>query len=335
MLIFLISSISVKAQYIQFSQYYATPTVIAPSFAGSVEHSRVNFAYRDQWAKIPKSIYITYAAAYDINVTKVNSGFGVLLLRDVAGAGNLGRTDVGILYSWYGLIDKRTKTYFRPGVQFKMSQRSVDFQELVFGDQLQNWTPGQKLPPTVEPRPEDVKKTYVDATASGMFYNPSFWVGLSVDHLFRPSDAFYDPTYRVPLKYSAFGGYRFKVAGSKYGHRSANKIQDYFFISAYYRLQGKSDQVDIGGHWEHDPITIGIWVRGLPYINIMNSLNIDAVIAMVGYKIFNFTVGYSYDLTVSPLMSHTGGSHEITISYKFNTNLRSKKRDGPLPCPTL
>jgi len=331
----ILTGFSVKAQYIQFSQYYASPTVLAPSFAGAVEKSRVSFNYRDQWAKIPNSIFLTYSAAYDINVPDISSGFGVLAIRDEAGAGNLGRTEIGVLYSWYGLLNKQSGLYFRPGVQFKMSQRSIDFEKLIFGDQLVNWEPGQELQATTQPYPENVKRTYVDATASGMLYNKEFWAGFSADHLFRPNDAFYADDYRIPIKYSVFGGYRFELANSKYGHRSANKIKDWFFISAYYRLQGKSDQFDIGGYWDHTPFTIGVWVRGLPYMNIMNTLNIDAVILMVGYKISNFTVGYSYDLTVSPLLSQTGGSHEFSISYKFQTDLKSKKRDGPMPCPSL
>jgi len=330
-LIFFVAAIEINAQYIQFSQYYSTPTILAPSFAGAVESSRISFNYRDQWAKI-NGIFVTYAMAYDINVPRVSSGFGVLLLRDQAGAGNLARTEVGVLYSWYALLNKNLQLYFRPGIQFKMSQRSIEFNKLLFADQITS--DGPPYPMTIEPPPSEVKKTYVDATSSILFYAPSYWVGLSADHLFRPSDAFYDPDYKVPVKYSAFAGYKFKLdSKGKYGHRSSSSIQDWFFVSAYYRLQGNSDQMDFGGYWDHEPFTLGLWVRGLPYMNIVSSPSIDAVIIVVGYRIYNFTIGYSYDLTVSPLLTKTGGSHEISISYKFNTDLKSKKRYGPLPCP--
>lgn len=325
-------TLGVKAQYIQFSQYYATPTVLAPSFTGATEKSRINFNYRDQWARID-GIFVTYGAGYDINVPKVHSGFGVLLLRDQAGTGNLARTEFGVLYSWYALLDKTHQIYIRPGVEFKLSQRSINFTKLIFGDQITST--GPPYPPSIQPLPADVQKTLPDAASSMMVYAPSFWVGFSVDHLFRPTDAFYDRDYRVPLKYSAFGGYKFKLGGSSYGHRSSNKIEDWFFVSAYYRLQSNLDQMDIGGYWDHEPFTLGIWMRGLPYMNIVKTVNIDAVIVVVGYRIFNFNIGYSYDMTVSPLLSKTGGSHEISITYKFNTNLKSKKRYGPMPCPNL
>jgi len=333
LLIVILNFVRLDAQYVQFSQYYASPMNLAPSFAGSVQNSRLSFNYRDQWAKM-NGVFRTYSAAFDIHVPKVNSGFGVVLLKDEAGAGNLGRFEAGVLYSWYGLLHKSSQLYFRPGVQFKMSQRSLNFEQLIFGDQITAGSidPNQQ---TIQPLPEGVKKTYVDAVASMVVYNPSFWVGVSVDHLFKPSDAFYDPDYRVPLKYSFFGGYKFKLGANGRNGYGSSRVEDWFFISAYYRMQSMSSQMDFGGYWDHSPFTLGVWVRGIPYLNITKTPNIDAVIALVGYKIYNFSIGYSFDMTVSPVIGHTGGSHEISINYLFTPNLKSKKRDGPIPCPSL
>lgn len=333
-LIIFLSFLELDAQYVTFSQYYASPMNLAPSFAGSVQQSRLSFNYRDQWAKIGGT-FRTYSAAYDIHVPKVSSGFGVLLLKDEAGAGNLGRFELGVLYSWYGLLSKSSQLYFRPGVEFKLTQRSIDFTQLVFGDQLSAGNNGNPSP-QVQPFPEFANKTYVDATASMVVYSPSFWVGTSIDHLFRPNDAFYNnPSYQVDLKYSFFGGYKFKMGANGHHGYGSSRIEDWFFVSGYYRMQSLNSQMDIGGYWDHLPFTLGIWVRGIPYLNITKTPNIDAVVALVGYKIYNFSIGYSFDMTVSPLIGDTGGSHEITITYLFAPNLKSKKRDGPLPCPSL
>jgi type IX secretion system PorP/SprF family membrane protein len=298
-----------------------------------VNGSRLAFNYRDQWAKIA-GVFRTYSAGYDLNVPKVHSGFGILMTRDEAGAGNLGRSDLGAFYSWYGLINKTAQLYFRPGVEFKLAQRSIDFQRLIFGDQI---TPSGVSPSTTQPFPQEPKKTYVDAAASFMLYNPDFWAGVGVDHLFRPVDGFYDPNYRVPLKYSVFAGYKFKMGqrGRHYGRSSSGRIENWFFVSTYLRMQSASAQMDLGGYWNHLPFTLGIWIRGIPYLNIVKSPNIDAVIFLVGYRIYNFDVGYSYDMTVSPLLAKTGGAHEISIIYRFSASLKSRKREGPIPCPNL
>ena len=119
--IILISISNGYSQYIHFSQFYATPTLLSPSFAGSAKNSRVILNYRDQWPSIPGT-FVTFAAAYDQHFYKIKSGFGVLAVRDQAGSGNLARTDFGVLYSYYFQLDKTTKLFFRPGVQFKISQ---------------------------------------------------------------------------------------------------------------------------------------------------------------------------------------------------------------------
>ncbi len=180
------------SQYFHFSQFYASPTILAPSFAGNVQNSRFVANYRDQWPSIPGS-FVTFAASYDLHFPKVNSGFGALVIRDQAGSGNLGRTDVGILYSWYTPIARREKIYFRPGVQLKMSQRKLDFEKLVFNDMIQS---GALT--SIEP-PPDIRDLSLDATASVLIYAPQFWGGISVDHLLRPNESLSGSDTRVPI----------------------------------------------------------------------------------------------------------------------------------------
>ena len=42
-----------QAQDQQFTQFYAVPTAVSPSFAGASIQSRVSMQYRNQWAAIP------------------------------------------------------------------------------------------------------------------------------------------------------------------------------------------------------------------------------------------------------------------------------------------
>jgi type IX secretion system PorP/SprF family membrane protein len=89
----------------QFSQYYASPLLIAPSFAGNSLGSRAFVSYRDQWAKLPGS-YITYSVALDNNFYAINSGFGLVVMNDVAGSARLGSATIKGLYSYrFNLTD--------------------------------------------------------------------------------------------------------------------------------------------------------------------------------------------------------------------------------------
>ncbi len=318
------------SQYAHFSQFYASPTILAPSFAGSTEHSRIVANYRDQWPSIPGT-FVTFAASYDQNFYKINSGLGFLVLKDQAGDGELARTDFGVMYSWYTPIVKREKIYFRPGVQVKMSQRSLKYQKLVFGDQLPN--PDNA---TMEPIP-DTRSLYIDATASVLIYGPQFWIGTTVDHLFKPDESLTGNATHVDMKYSVFGGYKFYVGKATRRRAYAKDNRESLTASFYYRQQGGSGQFDIGGYWNHDPFTLGVWIRGMPIMKEINNTtkktNLDAVVFLVGYKIFNFTVGYSYDLTVSDMLGTTGGAHEISLIYEFEAKTGINKRHSVISCP--
>lgn len=320
------------SQYIHFSQFYASPTILAPSFAGSTQNSRAVANYRDQWPSIPGT-FVTFAASYDQNFYKINSGLGFLFVKDQAGHGNLSRTDVGVMYSWYTPIVKRQKIYFRPGVQVKMTQRSLDFQKLIFGDQLSS--PGNS---TLEPTPE-TRKFYLDATASVLIYSPDFWVGTTIDHLFTPNESITGNNTPVSMKYSVFGGYKFYVGKTTRRRAYAKDNRESLTASFYYRLQDGSDQFDLGGYWNHNPFTLGAWIRGMPIINnnrnLNKKVNLDALVFLVGYKIFNFTVGYSYDLTISDMLGATGGAHEISLIYEFETKVGRSKRHAVISCPKL
>ena len=48
----------------QFSQFYANPMYLSPSFAGSTNGTRAVLNFRDQWPAIPGS-FITYSASVD------------------------------------------------------------------------------------------------------------------------------------------------------------------------------------------------------------------------------------------------------------------------------
>ena len=92
-------------------------------------------------------------------------------------------------------------------------------------------------------------------------------------------------------------------------------------IAFLYKSQGKYDQLDVGMYWRKNAIVLGVWYRGLPVKrNDYAVLNNDAIIMLVGYKFPKYRVGYSYDFTVSRLISSSGGAHEFSVIYEFNKN---------------
>jgi len=152
------------------------------------------------------------------------------------------------------------------------------------------------------------------------------WIGVSVDHLTKPNISFTDGINRLPTKYTLFGGYRiYKI------ERLISTKRQSVTISGIYRHQGNSDQLDLGVYWSYTPIILGVWYRDLPFIKDYSRR--DAIALLLGYKFKGLSVGYSYDFTVSKLITNTGGAHEISLIYKFE--IEQKKKFKPIPCPAF
>jgi type IX secretion system PorP/SprF family membrane protein len=310
------------AQAPQFSQFYASPLYLAPSFAGSTNGSRIVLNYRNQWPQIPGA-FVTYAFSLDHYFHNYNSGVGVLLFRDQAGSGRLATTHGGLVYSYNFKLDHRWT--LRPGLQFMYAQRTVDFHRHIFGDQL---SLDGIAPTTLTPRPID-RVGYFDASSSLLAYSSNIWAGYAIDHMMKPNQSMTQEESRIPIKYSLFGGYRLS-----YGSTYAEKIQESISVALMYRNQGKFNQMDLGVYWSKDPISLGLLYRGIPLFNnqIHGLFNNDALVLIGGLRTDNLRIGYSYDFTVSRMINSTGGSHEISVIYQFNQGPPSK-RQGKIPCP--
>ncbi|MBQ1885119.1 MAG: PorP/SprF family type IX secretion system membrane protein [Bacteroidales bacterium] len=331
MLIMILSAANTKAQIIQFSQFYSCPLFLAPSYAGAIDNSRVVVNYRNQWPEA--GTFNTYAASYDQHLYKIKSGIGLMLMRDEAGDGNLALTVADICYSWYTKVSRDWTV--RPGISFKYNKRSIDFEKLIFGDMIDE--KGEVKHGTAEAGPS-TNKPYTDMQVSCIGYSEKYWGGLSVDHLLRPKASLYnDDSYREDMKISVFGGAKFFIGATPTGRGRRNKDDmQSVSVTALYEYSKLSDQLSVGAYWNKLPFTLGMWVRGIPIAVRDESYgNLDAIILLLGYKIFDLHIGYSYDFSVGELLSTTGGAHEISVMYEFQPKAKAKKRHAAISCPKL
>ncbi len=313
----------VRAQDPQFSQFYANPLYLAPSFAGLTEGSRLGANYRNQWPQLPGK-FVTYTFSYDHWFDQYNSGAGILFMQDMAGSGNLRTTNIGVQYSYDFPINPEWQ--MRPGVHFFYTERAIDFDKLIFSDQI---SPDGQRPTTIEIPPLS-RRGGVDFSTSAMVYSEDYWFGFAVDHLLRPNHSLYEfdgpdaENAYIPIKYSVFGGTKFTRGG-----RTIRRLEESLQLAFLYRQQGPFNQLDLGMYWYRNPLVVGAWYRGLPGIS---SGGQDAVIFLVGYKIDQFNIGYSFDFPVSRLLGSTGGAHEISITYSW-TSIRIPRQPRMVPCP--
>jgi len=317
--LFLILTNKANGQDPTFSQFYANPLYLSPSFAGATEEYRLSINHRNQWPQIP-GVFHTYSIGFDKAMTNFNSGIGVLATYDVAGSGDLSTTNIGLLYSYDFNINK--EWHIRPGVNFKFYYLGLNIYKLIFNTQIT----GSGNTPPINPPPFD-KVADVDFATSALVYNDKIWAGFTLDHLLTPKQSFYGDESSLPIKLNLYGGVR--ILGQT---RLRKKLIEALSVATNFQAQGKYVQTDIGLYYYKDPLIFGLWYRGIPFLTTQAG---DAVIGLVGIKTKNLHIGYSYDFTISNLISASGGAHEISLVYEFTSFSvgTGKRKIRAIPCP--
>ncbi len=301
-----------------FSQFYANALYLAPSFAGATADYRLALNYRNQWPAVP-GVFHTYSISFDKALVNFNSGIGVIATYDVAGSGELSTTNIGLVYSYDFNITQ--DWHIRPGVNFKFYYLGLDIYKLVFSSQMT----GSGTGPSVYPPPfENVAD--IDFATSALVYNDRIWAGFTLDHLLRPKQSFYGDDANLPVKINVFGG--LQVLRKT---RLRQTLQEVLSVAMNFQKQADFYQSDLGLYYYRSPLIFGIWYRGIPFATSQAG---DAIIGLIGIKTNQLHIGYSYDFTISNLISSTSGSHEVSLIYEFNSSSFGQRRKiRAIPCP--
>ncbi len=317
----------------QFSQFYANPLYLNPALAGGALAPRATVNYRNQWPSLSAN-FVTTSFGADVFLPNYNSGLGVLVTMDSQGLGNLKSTDMALQYSYQ--LKLNDVTSLRLGIQGGFSSRTLDYFGLTFGDQYDNG--GLTNLPSNDPFANGGPNVfYADFGSGMMLYSDWYWAGLSAHHINRPNQAFSGQDARLPIKSSLQAGLRIPFAGYTF---LGNEIDKEKTISPaiMYKKQGKYDQFDAGMYVTIEPLVLGAWYRGIPFKKYASNINNhESFILLAGFRQEKFSIGYSYDITISTLGAGSGGAHEISLSYIFPPLdpkvKRSKKRKKELSCP--
>lgn len=326
LVIFMLCHQLVKAQDMHFTQFYASGNSIYlnPAYTGADVCSRFALTYRNQWPGVSKA-YKTFLASFDHYITDKNIGIGLVIGNDVAGTGQLRTTVINPLIAYEIKLTKRV--FMRFGAQPGIGIRSVNYNNLMFGDQIAR---GGNVA-TIETPTQS--KVFFDAGAGVLCYSRKFWAGVSVYHLNRPNTTLLGESGKsqLPIKYSAHGGYRFIINPDE---KEVFK-QRTFTPAINYRGQAKFDQIDVGAYYNQNVLSIGLWYRGIPVFKAYKKgyANNDALALIIGVKIDRLNFGYSYDMTISKLTPRTQGAHEITVGYQLCKLTKKKRKTIIVPCP--
>lgn len=322
--------LSGRSQDIQYSQYYANPLYLNPAFAGATGANRVVINHRLQWPNLPQ-VFSNSSVSYDANIPGLNSGFGVLVNADKAGTASLRSTSVNFNYSY--TVSFNNKWIFKPALSFGLVSRDIDYQNLLFGDQIDFNVPGA---PSMDPGALFIDaSSYFDFGGGALLYNQKYWLGVSFFHLNEPDNSLLTNDNRLPVRFTLHGGARIPLENSVFrGNRYASAAPGFIF-----KRQGAFRQLDVGSSFNYQPFTIGLWYRGLPlFESIPDHTSHDAIILVLGLEYDNFEFGYSFDMNISSLGANSGGAHEFSLQYLFQIKTKRKKvskKKKLLECPAF
>ncbi|HNP18579.1 MAG TPA: type IX secretion system membrane protein PorP/SprF [Fulvivirga sp.] len=330
-------TLSVKgmAQDPQFSQFYNAPLYLNPGFTGITPQQRLIANHRLQWPNLPQ-VFSTYAISYEMFIGELKSGFGLMATTDKMGTGGWRTTTAGLLYSYKIRVSK--DWVFSPGLYFGYGQQGIDQSKLTLGDELASDQSGSNDPGVS--RIDNAQ--YLDIGSGIVMYNKALWLGISAYHMNQPNISLIGNESRLPMKINVHGGMKIPLYN---GPRTISRVS-YLTPGFVYRRQGNVfSQLDLGVQYHIDPVSIGVWYRGVPLKRSFQYLGVedkkvqqDAIVFSLALQFNTFQIGYSYDFTLSDLSTAAGGAHEVSIIYEFTTKpFRKgvKRKNKLIPCPTF
>ncbi len=321
----------VEGQDYHFTQYFAAPLLVNPSYTGT-SGSDFRFAniYRNQWAKIGTP-YETFSTSLDKRLVIMNHIFGIggALVHDQSSSFNLTADEILLSLSYSLLVNSNQFSF---GIQSGFVSRSYDPRGLTFGSQFD--PSGEVFDPSL-PNLENglnQKMNYIDINAGlswrTMFNKITPSAGFSVNHINMPEERFSTSSSgkRLPMKMTLNAQVNLPV----------NKKFD-VTPSLLFNYTAGADELLAGALGGYNVDNAGFPVKRLTAMSMVRVnpvKNIDAFILGGGAEFLNFNLGISYDFNISPLSKVTNfnGAFEISLVYKGHGR---NKKTGPQPCNIL
>ena len=319
----LMLSATAGAQDIGFSQFYANPLYLNPAFAGSVVAPRISLTYRGQWPGLV-SAFTTVSASYDQYFPNLHGGLGFIVMTDRVGDhGALSTNMLGAMYSFRFQVGR--DIYVSAALQASIVNTHLSWDDyLRFPDQIDREM-GFSYNTGATP-PEKLSQWTPDFNFGVLVSGSKWYAGAAISHLTQPNVAFYseDP---VPMKITVHGGGLFNVAEESRRQSSLGLGTPIISPNIVYQYQGGFHYFNYGVNLDWMPFIVGVWFRH-------GTENSDAFIFQAGVRHDYFTVGYSYDVTVSKLANSTAGAHEITLGVLLPVP-EQKKNIKAIRCPSF
>jgi len=326
---------SLKAQDPRFSQYYASPWNLNPALTGVFNGRwRATLNYRDQWNSILSPVpFRTYSAAYEYRANEVNddyASFGIGAMHDEAGTAKYVQNKVHLGGAFLKKLSggpRRASNYLSAGAQLGIGQNSIDWSQLWFSRQFDPTTQTPDLnAANGEANTNASSKAYVDFNAGLLWYmvfdnDGYFYAGGAMHHLNSPVISLVQSnSVTLYSRWTAHAGGQFPLS-----HNLS------LMPSILVMRQGPSFETNPGLNVRYSNNDYNeLAVRAGVYTRVSNKLNkgvhTDAVTVVGMLEMNRWTLGLSYDITVSKLAlaNNHRGAFEVSLMYFQPAEKRSR-----------
>jgi len=317
----LFSSLVSKAQDPQFSQFYSNPLYLNPALAGTGTYPRIVANYRNQWPSSGNT-FVTYNLSYDKYILSMKGAIGFQTLYDREINGNINTIQSSFVYCYHTKVNDRF--FFTSALQAGFILKQYNTNDLIFPGMInqENGTISGNYAIPVE----SGQKIYPDFSFGMVGQHDNVYFGFALNHLTQPNQSMLegDGAGNLPMKFTLHVG-----AKSHDFVRSLISKEYSLSPNIIYQQQGVFKQLNLGMYMVTNTLTFGAWFRN----NL--SARPDAVIGMIGYSTPFFQLGYSFDYVLSDLSRYSMGSHEISLVFYFDRNLRKRFYYNTMRIPTI
>jgi type IX secretion system PorP/SprF family membrane protein len=284
-----ISSAGLYSQQVpHFTQYIFNSFIINPAIAGTHNYYQIRSDTRVQYVGIPDHPLTSTLSVYGPH-KEMDMGWGGFVYTD--NTGPTSRTGFSGSYAYNIALNETMR--LSGGISLGFMQYKIDMSRIKFardGNSAVEMGNYSKLVP--------------DASIGLYLYSYNYHVGIATNQLLNSTvDVLESDTTK-----------------------GINRLKSHFFLSGGYRYNIDKD-------WTLDPtimlkamypvpLQMDLTVKGIYKGMVWGGLSYrtgDAVTILLGYiHEGQYSFGYSYDFVTSSIRTHSSGSHEIAIGYRFN-----------------
>lgn len=302
------------AQDIHFSQFWASPMNINPSFTGQFDGDyRFIGNYRTQWKSVTVP-YTTFGLSADAhNLLEMEDvGAGINFFYDQAGDSRFKTVHLNLAGSYTFHLDEDSLHHVAVGIQTGITNRNIDYSDLRFDNQYNGLFYDANLPHNEVFSRES--RTYLNLNLGGTYFytwdkRKMVSAGLGLYNLTKPQQSFFNNTdilLDMRMNFHLKGQYMI-----------TDEID--LLPGVLWSRQGKMQELLVGSSMRYilqdqpgayRAVYAGLWMR-----------NKDAGYLHLGMDYDDWNVGVSYDLNFSGLVpaSNARGGLELSVIYIIRT----------------